>query len=96
MEPPRIPKALPQDYSSFLTRVVLEETKHKTSAIVTQALEPPIEPGSVTLLLDIDAFAVDERGFSQNAFREVYHALHALKNDIFFNSITEKTARLYA
>jgi uncharacterized protein (TIGR04255 family) len=93
--PPVIPEGMPQNYSSFLSRVVLEDPDTAMSAIVTQALEPVADPRSVTILLDIDAFKVNEAGFDRAAFPEVFESLRTMKNRIFFNSITEATAKMY-
>lgn len=86
---PRIPSELPQLWSGFLYRVVIPFTADEASAIVTQAMEPPLE-SSVPIVLDIDVFL--ERVLAPDS-TEIWAKLDKLrdiKNRIFFASVTEK------
>jgi len=93
--PPVITANLNQgNIRSFLTRVVVSEPNSGATAIVTQALESA-ESAITTIILDIDVFK--ESNFDVNG-QEVWEALGSLrdlKNQIFFDSITDRTARLY-
>lgn len=96
--PPNIPDTLPQAVSHFLTRVVIHDTEPDITANITQALEKtPASPASdhITIILDIDVFKHKEGGFSESDIWSTFEQLRDLKNRIFFDSITEKTARLY-
>jgi len=94
--PPRVPPDLSLQVRSFLNRLVVYEQGHGVSAVVTQAVEDPADLANPVVLLDIDAFseaavAPDE----DEVIAKSLGALRALKNEIFFASITEETARLY-
>jgi uncharacterized protein (TIGR04255 family) len=89
---PQIPPELPQVTRSFLSRVVLYDARRDVSASLTQASETTVQNLAVTVLLDIDAFKEDPAG---DNIEQVLEALHALKNEMFFGSITEETARIY-
>jgi uncharacterized protein (TIGR04255 family) len=92
---PQLPPELPQEARSFLTRVTLYDSHRATSAILTQAFESPVEAPSVGVLLDIDAFKDLEITPSDSELDSLFESLHSLKNEIFFGSITEETARIY-
>ena len=93
--PPVIPPDLPQEVSSFLTRVVLHESTVSLAANITQALEQGLDPNSVTVILDIDAYKTGEFDPHGAEIAEVLEALHHFKNRVFFSSLTEAALRLY-
>lgn len=94
--PPMVPQGLPQRLSGFLTRVVIHDPERGLAANVTQALELRVtDPDHVTVIIDIDAYKRSD--FEPNApgIERTFQVLHDFKNDIFFKSITEETARLF-
>lgn len=97
---PVIPKGLPQAYSDFLTRIVLPDVKNDLTVIVTQVFQPGINPSVVPVVLDIDVFQsklIENIGGSWDKIAwETIDGLRAVKNRVFFESITEKTAELLA
>lgn len=92
---PMVPPDLPQVISGFLTRVVLHEPESGLAANVTQALEQGLDPNSVGVILDIDAFKVGEFDPRGAEIARVLEALHGFKNTIFFGSLTDAALRLY-
>lgn len=90
---PKVPEALPQTISDFLTRVVVHDVDIGAAATITQTMEP-MQPQMATVILDIDAFKIsrldDDRGLW-----DTLSDLRNFKNRIFFESITEKTAERY-
>lgn len=94
---PEVPRTLPQSLMSFMQRVVLPYPERNTVLLLTQLLEPNAAATSdkVPVILDIDVQCrqqFDPRG------RDVWQRLdrlRALKNEAFFESITETTAELY-
>jgi len=93
--PPNIPRDLPQDISHFLTRVTICDRRLDIMAHIIQALEKSSEPDRVSIILDIDVFKHKESGFEELEVWENLDKLRGLKNRIFFDSITEETARLF-
>ena len=93
--PPTIPPDLPKDMNSFLTRIVIHEPKLKVAANITQALEPGKEPGQIVIILDIDVYKKQEFEINDQTLWSTFADLRNLKNQIFFSSITEETARLF-
>jgi uncharacterized protein (TIGR04255 family) len=91
---PQIPKELPQVYENFLQRVAIPYQRD-THAIITQALEPSVQPGA-RVILDIDVFALRAiSGESLNLWSLV-DELRVMKNTIFFSSVTELALEQYA
>jgi uncharacterized protein (TIGR04255 family) len=93
--PPALPLLLPQRLREFLTRVYVDDDDSGASAIIVQALEPPVDPNAASLLLDIDAFCQVALSPDDPSLPETFERLRGLKNAIFYASITEKTAEMY-
>jgi len=92
--PPKIPASLPQEVSRFLTRIVIHDAD--ITANIIQSLDKSPKPDHVGIILDIDVFKIKEKsGFDKVNVWTEFEKLRELKNRIFFESITEKTARLY-
>jgi uncharacterized protein (TIGR04255 family) len=92
--PPIIPKNLPQEICSFLTRVVIPEESIGAFAIITRAFESVVN-NIVPIILDIDVFKKSEFEVDKKDAWEVIDTLREFKNKIFFEFITEKTKELY-
>jgi len=92
--PPTIPKNLPQEISTFLTRVVIHEKSISAFAIITHVFEAVIND-TVPIILDIDVFKEGEFEVDKNEAWDVIDKLHKFKNKVFFESITQKTKELY-
>jgi len=93
---PTIPNKLPQGISSFLTRNVIYYPEDNVQVIIIQALENIIsntKPAPV--ILDIDAFIVSNEGITEEMAWETLEKLRQIKNDVFFESITEKLKEAY-
>jgi uncharacterized protein (TIGR04255 family) len=93
--PPEIPEGIPNEVSSFISRVVLHDTQTDIRAIIAQSMEAETAPGNANITLDNDVFKLVELKPEQTEIWEIFTQLVRLKNDIFFGSITEKTVRIY-
>jgi uncharacterized protein (TIGR04255 family) len=89
---PPMPPGAPGGFSGFVSRINTFDPASGLSANVTQALEGP---GAPTIILDIDVYKAGEFGIAEGALQPIFQALHSLKNDIFFGTITEETANYY-
>lgn len=94
--PPNLPSALPQAVSGFLTRIVVHEQELKATAVITQALEPPTNPKTVPVLLDIDVFREADYDPKGDELWNYLDQLRVFKNKTFFESITDKITEMYA
>lgn len=93
--PPEVPGKLPQGISSFLTRVVIPIPSLGATAIIIQALEDISDPSIIPIILDIDVFKEAQFDANGKDAWVTIDKLHDLKNEIFFQSITEKTEALF-
>jgi uncharacterized protein (TIGR04255 family) len=95
---PVIPKALPQAYSSFLTRMAIPDEKNQVMIIITQSFQPGVNPTVIPVVIDIDVFMEkllesQTESWDTMAWDRI-DSLRAIKNRVFFESITETTAGL--
>ncbi|MCX5999395.1 MAG: TIGR04255 family protein [Chloroflexi bacterium] len=93
--PPRVPPTLPQEMSNFLTRIVLRDAELDIQANIIQALQRGPKADDFNIILDIDVYKQQQNGFEDGTIWPTFDRLRELKNRIFFDSITEKTARLF-
>ncbi len=94
-----LPPKIPLPMSRFFTRVTVHDQEKELAAHVSQAFEPNErgEPG--TLLLDIDVFHQRDydvgNASTSNAISKIFSSIHEMKNNIFFQSLTEETIARY-
>lgn len=95
---PIIPTALPQAYSSFLTRTAIPDQINQTMIIITQAFQQGVDTTVTPVVIDIDVFMeklFENQGVSWDTMAwDKIDGLRAIKNRVFFESITETTAGL--
>lgn len=92
--PPKIPDGVDQNLSGFLTRIRIERPSIGAKGIVTQGWDDK-NYKDMTVLLDIEVYIEKEFDPRKGEFWNCFDQLREFKNDIFFNSITEKTVRKY-
>jgi uncharacterized protein (TIGR04255 family) len=94
---PDIPPTLPQKLLSFVQRVVIGYPDLPGLGILTQLLDPNTiaAPGRVSVILDVDIQCHQIFDPARSDLWSCLERLHTLKNDAFFESITEATAELY-
>ena len=93
---PKIPQGLPQLLQHFFTRLVIPFPEQGAVAIVMQTPSDKQDPVNSATLLDIDVFAEVKNLSAEDArIDEIFGNLRKIKNDVFFNSITEKTKELF-
>lgn len=90
---PNAPLGASYYINGFLTRVIIGDPSLGTEAAVSQALEPGADPKSVIIILDLDVFKEKEFDPLGDELLAVLGNLRAMKNNIFFGSITEETLR---
>ncbi len=93
--PPNVPERLPGNISGFLSKVVIHDPTLQISSNIVQAFEKSTKPNYVNIILDIDVYKLMEFDVDNGEIWSIFEKIHDIKNQIFFNSITEKTARLF-
>lgn len=92
---PEIAPNLPQALSNFFMRLVIPNPEIQATAIIIETMENPIDDKKLPLILDIDVWRETAYEDNQSEMWDDFEKLRAFKNDIFFNSITEKTKELF-
>ena len=94
--PPKIPDNIQGIISGFLSKVVVYDQEMDVATNIVQALEKSIKPDKhITVVLDIDSFKTGDFNVNNGEMWDIFANLHNTKNQIFFNSITDETARLF-
>lgn len=92
---PEIAPKLSQFIDHFFMQLILPNPEIQAKAIITQTMEPATAKNKLPLILDIDVFSeavyVDNKEEIWNDFEK----LHVFKNEIFFNSLTDKAKELF-
>ncbi|MGK7311236.1 MAG: TIGR04255 family protein [Candidatus Longimicrobiales bacterium M2_2A_002] len=96
LAPPALPESAPSSISNFLSRVTLYYPEQRIAVNLTQSLESAADADDqIVILLDIDAFIADDfEPESVQIWDELWN-LRDRKNELFFGSITERTAELF-
>lgn len=93
--PITIPENLPQDLEGFFSKVTFRDTKHEIYTTLIQTIEESRQKNKATIILDIDVFHMEDLPCNDNKIWSIFEQLHIIKNDTFFNSITDKTLGLF-
>ncbi|MFC1573243.1 TIGR04255 family protein [Candidatus Eisenbacteria bacterium] len=94
-DPPTLPDDLPQTFSDYFKRVVINDAERGLLVNVIQAIERQQDSDTVVFLLDIDAYAQEEHEPGSSELEPRFQQLRVLKNQVFFGCITDKTAEMF-
>ncbi len=92
---PQIAPNIPQAVSHFFMRLEVPNPDIEATAIITQTMDKPTTGQRLPLILDIDVFRITEYLGKAEDMWEDFEKLCDFKNDIFFNSVTEKAKELF-
>lgn len=93
---PNLPEGAPQIVGEFLSRISAHDRQRQARAIVIQQLkqqQKAKQPIAVKISLEVRRdghFPIDT-----TTLRDILISLRALKNEVFFSLLTEKTVRYY-
>jgi uncharacterized protein (TIGR04255 family) len=91
---PEIAPGLPQELADLFFRVVLPDASTPATAIITEAIVGR-EQRSPALILDIDVFLTGLFVPSLETHWALLERMRALKNRIFFDSLTERAKEMF-
>lgn len=91
---PHVPEKLPQGVSRYLTQLEIPAPHEKATVIITQSLEG-VSDAPPAFLLDIDVFKVESFIAEENSWWIELEKLRALKNQFFFENVTDKAKALF-
>lgn len=92
---PEIAPNIPQALSQFFMNLVITKPEIEATAIINQTMENPTPAQRLPYIFDIEVW---KETFYEGDKKEMWDEFEKLKkfeNDIFFNSITDKTKELF-
>ena len=92
---PEIAPNLPQGLANFFMRLEIPNPDIEAATIITQTMKKLTEDQRLPLIFDIDVFQNKTYSDNKTEMWEDFEKLRLFKNDIFFNSITERTKELF-
>lgn len=91
---PQIAPGLPQVLSHFFMRIEMPENEFGAIAVITETTQKPNESEKLPLIFDIDVIMKNYAAEISEIWDD-FDKLRNFKNELFFNSITEKTKELF-
>lgn len=92
---PKIPEPLPQGLQHFFTRLVIPFPDRGAVAIVIQTPSDKQDPVNTAIIVDIGVYAEVSLTPEDERIYKILSILREIKNEVFFNSITERTKELF-
>lgn len=94
---PVISAGIPQTIEDFFMRITIAPTEEKPfTAIITEAIDnSKANPKILPLILDIDVFKLTNMTPTDKEIWNIFEEIRLFKNEIFINSITDETKKLF-
>jgi uncharacterized protein (TIGR04255 family) len=92
---PEVAPKLPQALDRFFMQLGIPNPDIQATALITQTMETPTENQRLPLIFDIDVFRKVNYIGNEPEMWDEFEKLRTFKNEVFFNSITEKTEELF-
>ncbi len=92
---PEVPATLPQGLAGFVMRLAIPFEDPDARAIITETIDTDSPPDRIALILDIDVFRDDRMECEAPDLWAQFEQLRAVKNRVFFESITRATEELF-
>ena len=91
---PELAPKLPQKLEFFFMQLVIPKPDISAKAIIIQTIESPVN-NNLPLIFDINVFHEAKFIGNKSEIWEEFEKLHVFKNNIFFDSLTEKAKGLF-
>ena len=92
---PKIAPGLPQTFGHYFMRLEIHNPKIDSIAIITQTIDRQKKPGKLPLIFDIDTILESEYNIDEERMWQDFDKLRDYKNQIFFESTTNKAKELF-
>jgi uncharacterized protein (TIGR04255 family) len=92
---PEIAPSLPQGLKTFFMRLEIPSEQHQAIAIITETMEAPVDGKLLPVILDIDAIRESPFPPRSEEIWQTFENLREFKNQIFFQSVTDKAKELF-
>jgi uncharacterized protein (TIGR04255 family) len=91
---PEVAPNLPQGLSHLFTRLVIPKPEIEALAIITETMEDPNQDQKLPFIFDIDVFKEINYSEPDRIWKD-FEDLRQFKNEVFFNSLTEKAKEMF-
>ncbi len=91
---PKIPTQLDTGLSGYFMQLLIPQPIVAGMVIINQALVPPVNPGTIAVVLDIDLFCEGKVPQNDDEMWIAFEALHNRKNEIFEACISDAAREL--
>jgi uncharacterized protein (TIGR04255 family) len=92
---PEIAPNLPQSLADFIMRLVVPNPEIEATAVINVVMDQSSSAKMLPIIFDIDVFKITNHpGNSEDIWHD-FDQLRVFKNEIFFNSITDKAKELF-
>lgn len=92
---PDIAPGMPNGLSGFFMQLTIPNHEINATANIIETMEGPQKEGILPFILDIDVFRQIVLDLSSQDVWTIFDQLRGFKNQIFLNSLTEKTKELF-
>lgn len=91
---PEVAPTLPQGLAHFFMRLLIPNEKIKATTAITETMELMNSGKTLAIIFDIDTWKETEYLLDSKEIWKDFQKLRTIKNQIFFESITDKTKEL--
>ncbi len=92
---PEIAPNLPQGLGNFLMMLVIPNPEIGATAVINEVMETVTVQQTLPIIFDIDVFKDVNYNINYDELWKEFDQLRVFKNDIFFNSMTDKAKELF-
>lgn len=92
---PEIAPTLPQALAHFIMRLVVPNPEIEATAVINVVMDQPVEAQRLPVIFDTDVYKLTNIEATNEEIWDDFDRLRIFKNEIFFNSITDKTKELF-
>jgi uncharacterized protein (TIGR04255 family) len=92
---PEVTPQLPQELAHFLLRLVIPNDDIGATATIIETMGQKTPDNKLPLILDIDVWQLKEYESDYRQMWKDFEKLRVFKNDIFFNSTTDRAKELF-
>ncbi|MFZ4441603.1 MAG: TIGR04255 family protein [Syntrophales bacterium] len=92
---PEIAPGLPQALAHFIMRLVVPNPEIEATAVINVVMDQSSNAKILPIIFDIDVFKITNHAVTSEEIWHDFDQLRVFKNEIFFNSITDKAKGLF-
>jgi uncharacterized protein (TIGR04255 family) len=92
---PEIAPDIPQGLSNFFMQLSIPNIKINATAVINETMKEITKDNKLPFIFDIDVFQINNYSNNDEKIWDEFEKLRNFKNELFFNSLTEKAKELF-